>query len=411
MIDRLDIAIIGAGVGGLANAIALSRFGHRVTVYERFRASEPIGSGLMLQPAGLVALERLGLRDAILGLGHKIERLHGITTTGTTVFDLAYADLAAHFHALAVHRGALHGTLWSGFEQSGARLETGCTVATVDIKSGSRAAPVDESGRVLPAADLVIDATGARSPLRRLVSGRQARPFLYGAVWATVPDLAIAPATLAQRYIDAKVMIGYLPVGRIALGGPPLAAFFWSLKPTEYDSWRRDFSGWRDRVTGLWPELGANLQGFAGPDNLTLASYSQFTAERLSHGNLVLTGDSAHTTSPQLGQGANQALIDAVVLADAVAQLPDLPAALAAYEQARRRHVRFYQTASVIMTPFFQSDSWLMARLRDLTFDRMKIIPYLRREMIRTLAGLKTGLFTSKLPDSIVDCIPPYRAM
>ena len=66
---RLDIAIIGAGVGGLAAATMLSRGGHRVAVYERFAAAQPIGSGLMLQPTGLAALERLGLRDAIEARG------------------------------------------------------------------------------------------------------------------------------------------------------------------------------------------------------------------------------------------------------------------------------------------------------------------------------------------------------
>ncbi len=79
-------------------------------------------------------------------------------------------------------------------------------------------------------------------------------------------------------------------------------------------------------------------------------------------------------------------------------QPPDIAAALALYAKTRRDHVRFYQIASWLMTPFFQSDSTTLALARDLTFHRMKLLPYLRREMLRTLAGLKTGLFTHRAP-------------
>lgn len=402
----LEVAIVGAGVSGLANAITLARLGHRVTIYERFRAPRPVGSGLMMQPTGLAALERMQLRDEIEKYGHRIERLHGVTTTGTTIFNLAYGDLAPGLHALAVHRGALHKVLWQGFERCGARLETGCAVAAVEMKSGKRAALLDATGRALPAADLVIDGSGARSPIRSWVCARAPRVFAYGAVWATVADIGIAPAMLAQRYVDARIMIGYLPVGRLDADGPPLAAFFWSLKPSEHEAWRRGFAAWREQVACLWPETQPVLETLRGPDDLTLASYMQFTADRLSRANVVLTGDAAHATSPQLGQGANQALIDAVVLADAIAHSSDLADGLALYEHMRRRHVRFYQYASAVMTPFFQSDSTLLSRLRDLTFDRLRIVPYFRREMVRALAGLKTGLFTSRTADAIVNCVP-----
>jgi len=104
----LEIAVVGAGISGLASAIVLSRAGHRITVYERFDAAKPLGSGLMIQPTGLAALERLGLREALEGLGHRIYRLHGKTAGGRTIFDLDYRTLDPALHAVAVHRAALH---------------------------------------------------------------------------------------------------------------------------------------------------------------------------------------------------------------------------------------------------------------------------------------------------------------
>jgi 2-polyprenyl-6-methoxyphenol hydroxylase-like FAD-dependent oxidoreductase len=401
-----EIAIIGAGVAGLASAILLSRQGHRVTLYERFDRPQPLGSGLMMQPTGLAALQRLGLRHELEALGHRIERLHGLTGRGTVVFDLAYTDLLPGLHALAVHRAALHGVLWDSFVRSGVALEAGREVTAVEPRAGGRSAPVDALGRVLAAADLVIDASGARSPLRQMVVGRQPRPFSYGAVWATVPDHGLASGMLAQRYVSARIMIGYLPLGRMSARAPACAALFWSLKPDAHESWRTGFEEWRQEAARLWPQIAPVLGGLDGPEEFTLACYAHFTATRLSHGSLVLIGDAAHVTSPQLGQGANQGLIDAVVLSDALAACGEIEDALRLYERLRRRHVRFYQWASALMTPFFQSDSGLLGGLRDMSFRHFTRAPYLHREMIRTLAGLKTGLLTATKPEEIVNCVP-----
>jgi 2-polyprenyl-6-methoxyphenol hydroxylase-like FAD-dependent oxidoreductase len=396
-----DIAVIGAGVGGLAAATTLRRAGHRVTVYERFAASRPIGSGLMLQPTGLAALERLGLRNRIEARGARIDKLHGLNERGGVVFDLSYADLDPAFYAVGVHRAALHAVLWEAFVRSGAAIETDWTIVDVATAGGGRARLSDDRARISPGFDLVVDASGARSCLRPRVTHAAPREFAYGAVWASVPDLGIAPATLAQRYVAARIMIGHLPVGRISEESAPLAAFFWSLKPVDYPAWRTGFDDWRRQVPRLWPAMEPVIANLDNPDDLALASYMHFTARRPFRGPLALLGDAAHATSPQLGQGANSALLDALALGDALDGTGDIAHALAVYARLRRRHVRFYQFASAAMTPFFQSDSRLLAKARDVAFHRLKIIPYLRREMLRTLAGLKTGLLASDTAEGL----------
>ena len=403
MKDR-TVAIAGAGVSGLACGILLARSGWQVTIYEQFDQPAPVGSGLLLQPTGVAALERMDLYEQVVALGHPIKRLHGLTHSGRTVFDLSYAPLGGNFSALAIHRGALHQVLLEGFHKSGGTLVTGCCVRGTRSQTGGDRQFIDQSGEALPPSGLLIDASGTTSFINNRVSAVCPRPFAYGALWATVPDIGIARHTLAQRYVDTRIMVGYLPLGALTPDGQPLAAFFWSLKPAHYQRWRDDFHQWREQVVTIWPQLSPLMEHLPNADALNLASYSHFTSTQLSLENLVLIGDAAHSTSPQLGQGANQGLIDAVVLVDALGA-NNIATALAVYQQARCRHVRFYQHASALMTPFFQSDSRVCAWLRDLTFDRMGHIPLLRREMARTLAGLKTGLLSSSSPSEIVNSL------
>lgn len=401
MKQRLDIAIVGAGVGGLAAAIALSRAGHSVVVYERFHGPKALGSGLMMQPTGLAALARLGLRTAIEASGHRIAKLQGSTVAGWPIFNVAYADLDPACYAVGIHRAALHRALWDAFVLCGARLELAAEIATVEPRSDGRASPATREGRALAPADLVVDASGARSVLRACVTDRAARSFAYGAVWANVPDIGIAPGVLAQRYRGARVMVGHLPVGRLAESGEPLAALFWSLKPVEHGAWVEGFAGWQAEVARWWPAVAPALAAAARPQDWTLAEYAQFTAPKPWRRNVVLLGDSGHATSPQLGQGANNALIDAVVLADAIEEGRTLDAALMLYTEHRRRHMRFYQLASRLMTPLFQSDQRILPLARDAVFPALRLVPWLRREMVRTLAGLKTGVFTSATPEAL----------
>ncbi|BCW90714.1 FAD-dependent urate hydroxylase [Alphaproteobacteria bacterium SO-S41] len=395
-----DIVIVGAGIAGLAAATLLARAGHHVTVYERYERSKPIGSGLMIQPVGLAALGRMGLRERIETLGARIGGIHGVTDRGVTVFDLAYGELDPSFYAVAVHRAALQGTLWDAFAASGADFVPACEIAAIK-EDGGRAALIGADGAVIAHADLALDASGSRSTLRAAVTDRMPRDFAYGAVWATIPDPGIAAGKLAQRYIAAHTMMGVLPVGRIAEGGARFAALFWSLRPEKYEAWHAGFEAWRAEAMRLWPELQPALAALSGPDEFTLARYGHMTVKRPFRGPLALIGDSAHCTSPQLGQGANHGLLDAVVLADALAATGDVGKALALYATERRRQTRFYQFASAALTPMFQADSRTLPWLRDLTFNRMKAVPYLKREMVRTLAGLKTGLFSSASPDQI----------
>ena len=108
---------------------------------------------------------------------------------------------------------------------------------------------------------------------------------------------------------------------------------------------------------------------------------------------MVYLGDAAHAMSPQLGQGANLALVDAWVLSECLAAAPPAQA-LANYSRLRRFNLLYYQLATRYLTPFFQSDLEPVGWFRDVAMPLASKIPWVRRQMIASMAGVKNGLFS-----------------
>ncbi len=401
----LEIAVCGSGIGGLASAIALRNFGHNVTIFEKVALPRPVGSGLILQPTGQSALARLGLLGPALTHSRTLRGIAGHTSTGRTIFDIEYAALGPDMFGLGMHRGALFHILDAERERLGIPIAAAADITSSSIARDKRLI-ADAAGMSRGAYDLVIDATGLHSSLRKAHAVVVLdKPYAYGAVWGVVPEPSEWPHKhrLTQRYDGAKRMAGLLPIGHLPGTTQPLSAFFWSLRVVDFAAWRSsDFAGWRNEVTALWPAAAPVVEQFSGHSDLAAASYADVWLTVPYADRLAFVGDSARAASPQLGQGANLALVDAVILADCLDAHAKIDDALVAYAEFRHSHTRFYGLASRWLTPFFQSDSRLAGSIRDACFAPMARIPYLRREMIRTLSGLKTGIVTHQSPNRLV---------
>ncbi len=183
-------------------------------------------------------------------------------------------------------------------------------------------------------------------------------------------------------------MVGVLPIGRQKEGGEDQTAFFWSLKTQDFPAWRDGgLERWKDRIREYWPETEPILASITEPEQMVLAAYDHHTLPLPFGNRLVFIGDSAHATSPQLGQGANMALLDVAALAAALTENPDIQTALMAYAKKRRFHVKLYQGLSRVFTPFYQSDSVVLPLARDYLVAGVSRLPLAQKVLATIVAG------------------------
>ena len=386
----MRIAVVGCGTAGPAAALLLARAGHEVVVFEQAPDPRPVGAGLLLQPTGMAVLARLGLLGAVRAAADPVRRVHGEDRHGRTIMELRYADLDPGLHALGVHRGTLFGALAGALRAEGVPIHAGVAVTG---RRGRLLAGAEEHG----AFELVVAADGARSAVRAELGGR-VRGYRWGALWTILEDPGGRRSGVLDQVFDGTHrLLGLLPTGRspVPAGTRRAVSVFWSVRADRIGALQAaGVAGFKAHVRALTDRVEDLLDQLHDPAQLLPAVYHDVRLPRWHGDGLAAVGDAAHAMSPQLGQGANLALVDAAVLADAIAAHPRLPEALAAYSRARRAHLRYYTYASWALNAVFQHDRPRMALPRDRLIGPACRVPWTRRVMLETLAGVRTGPFS-----------------
>jgi 2-polyprenyl-6-methoxyphenol hydroxylase-like FAD-dependent oxidoreductase len=371
-----------------------------VEIFERVPTPGPVGAGFLLQPSGLQVLWQMGLLDAVRAHAAPVHRLYGDTPCERAVMDMRYDGLDARLHGLGMQRGALFSLLDAARAGAG-QLHAGVTIAAVDAAGP----PARQRGRMHGPFDLVVAADGAASTLRGTVAAAPGwTACIRGALWCLLPRRRLAaPGTAAA--LRGRAQDDRPAAGRYAPGDDtPRLSFFWSLPRADFERWQADGMrpGWTSCTRCGRRPARAHLRD-AG--QLARAVYRDAVMTRWHHGRMVLAGDAAHAMSPQLGQGVNMALLDALALRDAVRAWRG-GAALQAYQAQRRAHVAVYQRWSRWLTPLFQSDRDAWAKARDVLLGPMDVLPGGRGHMLRVLSGTQQGWFGSlALDPAFIDAL------
>jgi 2-polyprenyl-6-methoxyphenol hydroxylase-like FAD-dependent oxidoreductase len=384
--------VTGAGIGGLTAAVALRHQGWDVTVLERAPALEPVGAGLGIGPNALHALDAIGLGDqvrrfsAIQGHGG-IRRCDGrwLVRTDLSLLAERFGD-----HELMALRADLVELLASRLPDG--VLRTGVTVTAVDPGDQAHRARVTTSAGEVEA-DLVVAADGIRSPIRTaLFPGHQGPRYSGCTAWrflAPRPDRSPSPAETWGR----GTVFGAVPLadGRVycyATAFVPAG----ERNDDEAAELKRRFGGWHDPIPGLI--------GSVSPDAV-LRDDVYWMAEPLPayhRGRVAILGDAAHAMTPNLGQGACQAIEDAIVLASTAApaaragDAPQTGAALtlglAAYTAARLPRTRMLVKGSYRATRLSGLTSRPAIALRDTGISLLgRLGPTLMLRQLAPIAG------------------------
>ncbi|WP_006241717.1 FAD-dependent oxidoreductase [Mycolicibacterium tusciae] len=338
--NTLRILVVGAGVGGISVARGLLRDGHDVTVFERRPDMRAGGGAVTVWPHGSTVLEQLGVD--MDGAGQLLSTVRIATSTGRPLVNIAVNTIVDRLGGPVrmVPRRILLDRLLEGFPADRIRCNLRATAA-FNTHEGVRIQFEDGS---CADGDLLIGADGLHSTLRHIVGGRPAKPT----GWCSWQGLTTVPH-IAEKDVAVQIIGEHGSLGLWPAGGSDLQWWFDLRHPAGFvrpehpiDVIRSSFAGWSEAVDQVLATLT--------DDDLAASPFPHFRhpiprLPRLSA--MTLLGDAAHTMPPALAQGANQALLDTMVLCKALSDFRDgstrgngdLASALRWYEKTRRRRL------------------------------------------------------------------------
>ncbi|KAJ7783992.1 FAD/NAD(P)-binding domain-containing protein [Mycena maculata] len=355
----LNVAIVGAGIGGLTAAIALRRQGHDVTVFESSPLNKEIGTAIGVPPNAMRILETLGYSQENL----RSSEYRGVVRYNADVeraWTSMFKDQAKHYGVIGCmcHRSELHAELNRlALSQEGAGTPADIRLGTEIVDCNPELGTLTSKTGEQYTADVIIAADGIRSTLRTIVVGH--------------PVVAPATGVCAFRWMaDAYKLEDRPELNWILKDGIPGArlvgidtirhCFIYPCRDKTLlnvtmmhpDKREQDQHSWyarvtRDDVLKEYKEFGPRFQAFIQLATDPIHLWQMRALPILptwTKGRLALLGDAAHATFPTLGQGAAMAVEDAATLAcmlPAGTKAADVPARLRAYQGLRKERDEF----------------------------------------------------------------------
>ena len=369
---QLKAIVAGAGIGGVAAAIALRRAGLEVTVLERVQELREIGAAVVVWPNGTRALRALGVEPSWLA----VKRVSLMNSDGRLLQQAPIGQLLSRYGSgmIVVHRAELHSALLAALGEGCIRLGSEVTGFT----QADRGVTVRTANGVEESGDLLIGADGIRSPVRRQLAGDGDPMYAGFTAWRgeiQAGRLEVEAGVGRNWWGRGGEFLSFpLTDGRLYWAGTANAPRSGRAGPggNKQDVLER-FSGWDDQVLKIVNATNADAI-------LRTDIYDRPNLRSWSVGRVTLLGDAAHPMTPSQGQGACQALEDAVALGRSLAGGSDVGDAFENYERLRLRRANGVVAVSRQASRAVQSENRLLCGVRNAA---VRLLP--QSLMLRTL--------------------------
>ncbi len=340
--------IIGAGIGGLTAAIAHKQSGWDVSVHERAWELREVGAGITLWANAVKVLRKLGVGIAIESISSILRQSEVRTWKGKLLLRTDFVSITEKVKApsIGIHRADLQAKLAEALGREHITLGATCVAYTQDEKGVTALfAEGDEvRGQVLIGAD------GIKSLVRNQLLGNEPPRYAGYTAWRGVGLIECPEVPIGLTFV---AMGRGSQVGMLPIGGGRIYWFATANVPAGEVAGPGGHKADLLKLFGDWyPPFPAAVE--ATPDSAILRNdiIDRPPVRKWSDGRVTLLGDAAHPTTPNLGQGACQAIESAYVLAKCLRESEDVRAGLLAYEQAR-----FDRTA------YITNESWKVGKL------------------------------------------------
>ncbi|MDO7535684.1 FAD-dependent urate hydroxylase HpxO [Acinetobacter pittii] len=309
----MNVVIIGAGMGGLTTGIALKKFGHQVRIFEQTEKILPVGAAISLWSNGVKCLNYLGLTDKIAKLGGQMDDLayvDGLTGDVMTQFSLQPLIEEVGQRPYPVARADLQNMLMDEFGRD--QIYLGKKMVSLEDKADY--VEVHFADGSSTQADLLIGADGTHSLTRTYVLGQQVQRRYAGYVnWNGLVEISedLAPAQQWTTYVGEGKRASLMPVadGKFYFFlDVPLPAGLDNNRDEYKKLLKQYFVDWCQPVQQLIERLDPQKT-----NRVEIHDIEPFT--QFYKGRVVILGDAAHSTTPDIGQGGCQAMEDAIYLA------------------------------------------------------------------------------------------------